>query len=308
MTTCLTIDVGQTGIRVRRADGRAQDIPWASVHLSIPGAARALASALLEIILGHEELACGGSPLRLAMSVTGFTRQGGREVLERLESALLLERAVIVSDLVATHLSVHEQHSGVTVIAGTGLTALESSPNRVHVLGGSGWLLGDIGGGFWIGSSGLREALRFEDGMGGSSRLHAAALERSGPRRTALAGMYAHPSPVKAAAEFAPIVAACAHAGDVTSRRIWREAVDEASRMIQTALRGWDGLAPPAVVVTGGLVREAELFLEPLREATEGLAEIRFVPGDALARCSRILDLDGSSRFADFIVTNGAAA
>lgn len=298
--TCITIDVGQTGIRILGTRGPVRDIPWASRHLNIPGAARSLSDALVDGILGEEELTNAG-PLRLAMSVTGFTRQGGRELLGRLDTALPIERAVVVSDLIATHLTVHEQEFGVTLIAGTGLTALASSPHRVRVLGGAGWLLGDVGGGFWIGSSGLREALCFDDGTGGSRYLHEAAVKRFGSLRNAFAEMYAQPSPVKQAAEFAPVVAAGAHSGDDVSLRIWEQAVEEASRMIRSALRDWAGVHPPVTVVTGGLARESSLFREPLRAAMKPFTEIRFESGSTLPQRSRILDLDSSSRFADFI-------
>jgi len=305
---CLTIDVGQTGIRILDSRGRVRHLPRASLHLNFPGAAQSLATALVDGIQGDEELTNANKPLRLAMSVTGFTRQGGRELLNRLSAVLPIERAVVVSDLIATHLTAHDQEFGVTLIAGTGLTALASSPHGVRVLGGTGWLLGDIGGGFWIGSSGLREALSFDDGTGGSRYLHEAALKSFGSIRDALAEMYAQPSPVKQVAEFAPLVAAGAHSGDAVSLRIWEQAVEESAKMIVSAVRDCGDAHPPATVVTGGLVREASLFQTPLKAILEPFTDVRFESGSVLPRCSSFLNLDSSSCFADFMVTHDSAA
>lgn len=306
--SCISIDVGQTGIRLLRAGGRVRDITWASRHLNMAGAVPSLAAALVDGIRGDEQASDAGEPLRIAVSVTGFTRRGGRELLKRLDAALPVERAVVVSDLIATHLTSHPQELGVTLIAGTGLTALASGERGARILGGAGWLLGDRGGGFWIGSSGLREALRFEDGMGGSHYLHEAALERFGSIRHALVEMYGQSSPVKLAAEFAQVVADGAHRGDDVSLRIWEEAVEESAKMIMSALRECGDSPAPVTVVTGGLVRERTFFREPLKALLEPCTEVRFEPGSALAQGDRILALDGSSRFADFVVAKGSVA
>ena len=306
--SCVSIDVGQTGIRVLRPGRQVRDFSWASRHLNTPGAPQSLATALVDAIRGDEQASNADEPLRLAVSVTGFTRRGGRELLKWLDAALPIDRAVVVSDVIATHLASHPQEFGVTLIAGTGLTALASGPRGVRVLGGTGWLLGDRGGGFWIGSSGLREAVRFDDGMGGSRCLHESALKRFGSLRNGLAEMYAQPSPVKPAAEFAPLVAEAAHSGDDIAVRIWEEAVEESSEMIMAALRDVDDSPAPLTLVTGGLVRERRFFSEPLKALLEPFTEVRFEPGSALAQGIRILDLDGSSRYADFVVASDSIA
>lgn len=306
MTDCLAIDVGQTGIRILDFQGCLRDLPHAALHLNLPGAAETLAEALVDYIQEDEDFA-NAKPLRIAMSVTGFSRHGARELLNRLCAALPIERAVVTSDLIATHLSAHDQEIGVTLIAGTGLTALASSPRDVRVLGGTGWLLGDIGGGFWIGSSGLREALNFDDGTGGSRYLHEAALNRFGSLRDALATLYAQPSPVKQVAEFAPLVAAGAHSGDAVSLRIWEQAVEESAKMIEAAARAFGGTQPPVTVITGGLVREASLFQSPLQTKLEHFTEVRFESGGVLSRFSSLLELDGNLRFADFMVTHDSS-
>ncbi|MFC8663784.1 BadF/BadG/BcrA/BcrD ATPase family protein [Streptomyces sp. NPDC057199] len=56
---------------------------------------------------------------------------------------------------------------GLALVAGTGVVAMRITDRRCAVtVGGDGWLLGDDGGGFWIGRSAVRAALRMADGRG----------------------------------------------------------------------------------------------------------------------------------------------
>ena len=61
---------------------------------------------------------------------------------------------------------------GLALVAGTGAVAMRIIDRRCAVtVGGDGWLLGDDGGGFWIGRSAVRAALRMADGRGGPTML-----------------------------------------------------------------------------------------------------------------------------------------
>lgn len=56
---------------------------------------------------------------------------------------------------------------GLALVAGTGVVAMRIRDRRCAVtVGGDGWLLGDDGGGFWLGRSAVRAALRMADGRG----------------------------------------------------------------------------------------------------------------------------------------------
>ena len=68
---------------------------------------------------------------------------------------------------------------GVVIVAGTGITALAIGHNRtsVHNYSGHGYLIGDEGSAFWIGSKGLNLALRASDERGGDLELLEAACE-----------------------------------------------------------------------------------------------------------------------------------
>ncbi|MER8009984.1 BadF/BadG/BcrA/BcrD ATPase family protein [Streptomyces sp. NPDC094149] len=56
---------------------------------------------------------------------------------------------------------------GLALVAGTGAVAMRiTGRRRAFTVDGDGWLLGDDGGGFWIGREAVRAALRMADGRG----------------------------------------------------------------------------------------------------------------------------------------------
>lgn len=63
---------------------------------------------------------------------------------------------------------------GLALVAGTGAVAARITARAcTTTAGGDGWLLGDDGGGFWIGREAVRVALRMADGRGGPTELAA---------------------------------------------------------------------------------------------------------------------------------------
>lgn len=79
-------------------------------------------------------------------------------------------RVVVGDDAEAALLGAFDGGPGIVVIAGTGSAALGRAADGTLVrVGGHGYLLGDEGGGYWIGNQALRLALRSADGTGESS-------------------------------------------------------------------------------------------------------------------------------------------
>lgn len=97
-------------------------------------------------------------------------RAGGLPVTFRLEA-----------DLHATFSSASPESAGYALVAGTGAIALRVREDEVdQVSDGIGWLLGDIGSGFWIGQQVARTALAALDGRGPDTALSRALLEHLG--------------------------------------------------------------------------------------------------------------------------------
>ncbi|MBQ0985707.1 ATPase [Streptomyces sp. F63] len=149
------------------------------------------------------------------------------------------------------------------------------SPDRPAPGGGwrraDGWghLLGDCGGGAWIGRAGLEAALRAHDGRRGGSEALLARLEAVfGPAAGLPAQLYPRSDRAAVLASFAPEVAACA-GEDPVAAGILRDA---ARGIAETTA----AVCPPAtgcpVAFTGGLLGMGPLLLEPFREELSRLA------------------------------------
>ncbi|MCC9738055.1 BadF/BadG/BcrA/BcrD ATPase family protein [Streptomyces sp. MNU89] len=128
---------------------------------------------------------------------------------------------------------------------------------------GWGHLLGDCGGGAWIGRAGLEAALRAHDGRRGGS---AALLDRLeavfGPADGLPALLYPRTDRAAVLASFAPEVAACAGTDPVAAGILQ----DAARGIAETAA----AVCPPAagcpVAFTGGLFGIGPPLLVPVRE------------------------------------------
>ncbi|MEV7976986.1 BadF/BadG/BcrA/BcrD ATPase family protein [Streptomyces sp. NPDC086519] len=187
---------------------------------------------------------------------------------------------------------------GIALVAGTGAVAARIA-GRVLVAtsGGDGWLLGDDGGGYWIGREAVRAALRAADGRGEPTALTAAVgralgipasvlppggsdswapaadgrtwapAPRAAYRARLLPAVMDRP-PVRLA-DLAPLVPRAA-AKDAVARAVLQEAAAHLAGTV-AALGPRPG---EALVVTGGLVAPDGPLLTPL---TERLAHLDLV-------------------------------
>lgn len=184
-----------------------------------------------------------------------------------LADAVGLQRLALAADGVTAYAGALGQRPGVVVAAGTGMialgTALDAGPcGGWRRADGWGHLLGDCGGGAWIGRAGLEAALRAHDGRAGGSLPLLARLEAVfGPPARLPGLLYPRPDRPAVLASFAPEVGRCA-ASDPVAAAIVREAADHIARAAQaahpdhTAARGPDGkpgnTAPPPARATPG--------------------------------------------------------
>ncbi|RLE79716.1 MAG: hypothetical protein DRJ52_07870 [Thermoprotei archaeon] len=100
------------------------------------------------------------------------------EILSRIISA---KKLIVLSDAEVALIASTHYSPGVLIIAGTGSIAFSLNENRrVHRCGGLGYLLGDEGGGYWIGLRALRLLARILDGREEKSRLAERLMEALG--------------------------------------------------------------------------------------------------------------------------------
>ena len=135
---------------------------------------------------------------------------------------------------------------------------LRAAGHTVRV-GGHGFLLGDEGGGYWIGREAVRAALRAADGTGPATALTAVVQLAFGSLAGAETEVHRHPTERGLLSRLVPDVAAAAAGPDAEAARILAEAAAYLAELA-TAVRARLGDLPVAGV--GGIFRCA-----PVREA-----------------------------------------
>ena len=305
----LGIDSGGSGVRVAVAcagaplDGTARTpLTWASATPAEVGDRGIDAAGLLERVLpaAHELLRRAGArrPAAVCVGAAGMASLGD-DLRATLPDALAREfgvrRLALAADAVTGYAGALGQRPGAVVAAGTGLIALGAVPVPPPLAGGAagdrtpgwrradGWghLLGDCGGGAWIGRAGLEAAMRAYDGREGGSRPLLARLEAVfGPAGELPGKLYPRPDRPAVLASFAPEVGRCAADADPVAEAILRDAArhiaqaaeavcprphaDEAGNAGNTGDAGTTGDAAE-IALTGGLFRMGTPLLAPLR-------------------------------------------
>jgi N-acetylglucosamine kinase-like BadF-type ATPase len=237
-----------------------------------------------------ERVGHGAVVAAAAIGAAGMATLGG-QLRARLPSALAdtlgVRRLALAADAVTAYAGALGQRPGVVVAGGTGMIALGTDLASWRRADGWGHLLGDSGGGAWIGRAGLDAAMRAHDGRrGGSPVLLARAEAVFGPA-TGLPGLlYPRTDRPALLASFAPEVGACA-SDDEVAARILREAAAHIAEAAAAVCPAPAGPRPGEfeVALTGGLFRMGEPLLGPLhKELALQVPQARVVPaaGDPL--------------------------
>ncbi|MEU6575105.1 BadF/BadG/BcrA/BcrD ATPase family protein [Streptomyces sp. NPDC046805] len=221
------------------------------------------------------------------------------EVPGALARDLGVRTVALAADAVTAYLGALGPRPGAVVAAGTGLIAIGTDLTSWRRADGWGHLLGDCGGGAWIGRAGLEAALRAHDGRdGGSAPLLACAEERFGPMPGLPGLLYPRSDRPAVLASFAPGVAVCAPR-DPVAAGILRTA---ARHIAESAAAVCPPAGEPQVALTGGLFKLGDPLLVPLdEELGRRLPHARRVPaeGDPLHGAVRLAtDLAAGRRLA----------
>jgi N-acetylglucosamine kinase-like BadF-type ATPase len=226
-----------------------------------------------------------------AVGAAGFATLGAAlraELPGALRRELGIGRLALAADAVTAYAGALGPRPGAVLAAGTGLIAMGTDLRRWRRADGWGHLLGDCGGGAWIGRAGLEAALRAYDGRPrGSRRLLARAEEVFGPMHGLPGKVYPRPDRPAVLASFAPQVAGCADS-DPVAADILRAA---ARHMAESAVAVCPADGEPEVALTGGLFKLGDPLVVPLEEElSRRLPHARRVPaaGDPLEGAVRI--------------------
>ncbi|MBA4860597.1 ATPase [Streptomyces sp. PSKA54] len=221
----------------------------------------------------------------VTIGAAGMATLGARlraELPASLARELGVRRLALAADAVTAYAGALGRQPGAIVAAGTGMIALGTDLKSWRRADGWGHLLGDCGGGAWIGRAGLEAAMRAHDGRrGGSPALLAHAEKLFGSAADLPGQLYPRTDRPAVLASFAPEVAACA-ADDAVAAGILRDA---ARHIAEAAAAVCPKSGESEVALTGGLFKMGEPLLAPVRTLLAQLVpQARQVPaaGDPL--------------------------
>ncbi|MHA7961292.1 N-acetylglucosamine kinase [Streptomyces sp. L500] len=308
----LGVDSGGSGLRVALAPAAGgSPLTWSSPVPVGTGGRGIDAPELLDRVLpaARRLLHEAGSPGCDAVCVgaAGMATLGNdlHAVLPGvLRAELGARRLALASDAVTAYAGALGQRPGVVVAAGTGVIALGTAlgpEGRWRRADGWGHLLGDCGGGAWIGRAGLEAAMRAFDGRAGGSPALLARLEAVlGPACGLPGKLYPRPDRPAVLASFAPEVGRCAP-DDPVAAGILREAARHIAASAAAACppatspdagpAATPEVAAPEVALTGGLFRMGEPLLSPVQEELQmqlPQARVTTAQGDPLAGALRV--------------------
>ena len=144
----------------------------------------------------------------------------------------------LADDAVTSGVGALSGQSGVSLTVGTGVACLAIPvAGDPSILGGYGYLLGDEGGGFWMGRRGLSAVLRAAEGRGPHTRLTALAEARYGGLDDLHVRIHDAPRAVDRIARFAPDVVDTAAGGDAVASQIVDEAVLELANLAEVGAK-----------------------------------------------------------------------
>ncbi|MDR2253053.1 MAG: serine hydrolase [Bifidobacteriaceae bacterium] len=174
--------------------------------------------------------------------------------------------SALAADFVTAHLGALRGAPGAVVAAGTGAVALGTDFKGVwRRVDGWGHLIGDLGGGAWIGMEALRAAAAALDGRAdlGSPALARRAEKLFGPLTGWPALLYTSDERAGRMASFATEVGKLADSGDPVSAQL----LERAGRLLAAALDAALGEdLPEDASFTGGLFNLGERLTRPFKE------------------------------------------
>lgn len=182
----------------------------------------------------------------------------------------LAERQVrVLNDMDLVYRAHFAPGEGIVVYAGTGSVAYSIAlDGTVYRAGGHGFLIGDEGGGFWVGKTALRQVLCWQDmGLDTARYPLAQHLYRAlGGRDWPHIRAHVYGSGRQAVAALAPAVGRAALEGDEAATQILLQAGRALADLALTLRRR---LGPLPVVLSGGALRVSPLIAEGARAMLE---------------------------------------
>ena len=234
-------------------------------------------------------------PRVICVGVAGVGRESLRlELWEALNSRDLAEEVVVHTDYSVAFDDAFGQGTGILLLAGTGSVAVGRGPTgAMGRCGGWGPVIGDEGGGVWIGRRALSIVTAAADGREPETALTGAVLTATESSEVADLVAWAATATPNALAALAPVVVQVADTGDQRANSLLDLATEELTLHVRALARQLftDERAAIPIAVSGGLLARGGLrkrLTQRLKHAVPGaqLATADVVPARGAVRAA----------------------
>lgn len=285
------VDAGQSGVRILLSQASMPDvtITLSGIRADTNGILQVAAAIRQELPSTHD--AQGWS---VAAGITGLTpaHGGAGELLGALPTTVT--SAIVGHDSATGYLGALGTTYGTVLAVGTGVVVIACSESTTRRVDGWGHLLGDLGGGFWIGAHGLTAALESFDGRAPFTKLLDRAIARFGAVSTLPSVIYENPNRVADIAAFCVDVVSCAANGDAPAQAIVTEAARQLARSANASLNSVNLSGDDRLVSwSGNLIDKSDYVRRLISDELESL------PSPARLITPRGAPLDGAHALID---------
>ncbi len=273
----LGIDAGGTKTVCLLADGNGDVIAEArggGANLQSAGelAVEKVLHHVMEEALGERDIL----PAAICLGIAGVDRPEDAEAVRGIMRRIGFKTpTLVVNDALVALVAGAGEDPGVVIVAGTGSIAYgKDGSGHAARAGGWGYLLGDEGGGFWIGRSALSAVVRQYDGRGPATVLTDLVLEHmqlQSPTQL-IHEIYYRDLQRHAIAGLAALVQRASDAGDAVAEQILTRAGAELTAAAASVIGRLEmrGEVFP-IVLAGGIFRAIPWLT---RNVTTGLSEV----------------------------------
>jgi N-acetylglucosamine kinase-like BadF-type ATPase len=266
----LACDPGGTKCHVILVSGDGRALGWGASEGAADGgrSESAFLTAARGALAGHKPQAL------TAISLHRFQKHA-------LELGVPVQAAFSATEREAT-LALAGEECGLVILAGTGaFVSGKTRAGRELHLDGLGPMLGDTGGGYYIGLAGMRAAVKSEWHPRFQTSLLPRLYRHLGLQTMAeLVAFSLKPKDRSVVAAFARIVDEAAVAGDAVAAQILRHAADEIAEILRVVIERLEmGGQGYTITGTGGVIRHSEIYWQRLTERAREIA-----PGMPLKR------------------------
>lgn len=292
------VDGGGTNTRVLVVDEHGAELATAEgAGSAIRPGATSQSAAIIRDAVQRARAGSGDLPVRaLCVGVAGAGRDEERDTLQAaLDADRIAATVVVVTDAEIAIEDAFGAGPGVLLTAGTGSIAYGKGPTGVMArCGGWGPIIGDEGGGAWIGRRALGVAAASFDGREPESSLGNAICTALGVEAIERLIPWAAAATPADFAKIAPVVLEVAATGDLRANSLVTLAVEELALHVRTLARKLfsDERAAFRLAMHGGLIAPKSLLRRRLEQRLKSIA-----PG-ATVLAERVVPERGAARLA----------